>query len=64
MEITAPRFRQITTPATHHSIFTGWMFFMMPNQQHQSTEDAQQNSLQLQELGQFIPPPRHVLPVL
>jgi len=25
-------------PAPHHSGFTGWMPFLLPNQQHQSTE--------------------------
>ena len=35
----APRPRQITTPTPHHSIFTGQMLFLMPNQQRQSTED-------------------------
>jgi len=34
----APHPRQITTPAPHHSIFTGWMPFLPSNQQHQSTE--------------------------
>jgi len=35
----APRSRQITTPASHHSsFFTGRMPFLLPNQQHQSTE--------------------------
>jgi len=34
----APRSRQITTPTPHHSIFTGWMLFLTPNQQRQSTE--------------------------
>jgi len=29
---------QITTPAPHHSVFTGRMPFLLPNQQHQSTE--------------------------
>jgi len=33
----APRSRQITMPAPHHSLFTGWMPFLPPNQQHQST---------------------------
>jgi len=33
----APRSRQITTPTTHHSIFTGQMLFLTPNQQCQST---------------------------
>ena len=30
--------RQITTPASHHSVFTGRMPFLPPNQQRQSTE--------------------------
>ena len=34
----APRSRQTTTPAPHHSVFTGRMPFLPPNQQHQSTE--------------------------
>jgi len=34
----APRSRQITTPTPHHSIFTGQMPYLLPNQQHQSTE--------------------------
>ena len=34
----APRSRQITTPAPHRSVFTGWIPFLPPNQQHQSTE--------------------------
>jgi len=36
----APRSRQITTstPQKNHSIFTGWMLFLTPNQQCQSTE--------------------------
>jgi len=34
----APRCRQITTPTPHHPIFTGWMLFLTPNQQCQSTE--------------------------
>ena len=34
----APRSRQITTPALHHSVFTGQMPFLPPNQQCQSTE--------------------------
>ena len=34
----APRSRQITTPAPHHSVFTGRMPFLPPNQQHQSIE--------------------------
>ena len=34
----APRSRQITTPAAHHSVFTGQMPFLQPNQQCQSTK--------------------------
>jgi len=34
----APRSRQITTPAPHHSVFTGQMPFLPSNQQRQSTE--------------------------
>jgi len=34
----APRSRQITMPASNHSVFTGRMPFLPPNQQHQSTE--------------------------
>jgi len=34
----AARSRQITTPTPHHSIFTGRMPFMLPNQQCQITE--------------------------
>jgi len=34
----AHRSRQITTPAPHHSFFTGRMPFLPPNKQRQSTE--------------------------
>jgi len=34
----APRSRQITTSAPHHSVFTGRMPFLPPNKQRQSTE--------------------------
>jgi len=34
----APRSRQLTTPAAHHSVFTGRMPFLLPNQQRQNTE--------------------------
>ena len=37
----APRCRQITTPAHHTLFFTGRMPFLSPNQQHQSTEGTQ-----------------------
>ena len=39
----APRSRQITTPAPHHSVFTGRMPFLPPNQQRQSTEGTFSN---------------------
>jgi len=39
----APRCRQITTPTPHHSIFTGWILFLMHNQQCQSTEGKESN---------------------
>ena len=35
--------RQITTPAPHHSLFTGRMLFLPPNQQCQSTEGLLSN---------------------
>ena len=34
----APCSRQITMPTPHHSVFTGQMPFLPPNQQRQSTE--------------------------
>ena len=34
----APRSRQITTSTPHRSVFTDRMLFLLPNQQHQSTE--------------------------
>ena len=37
----APRSTQITTSTPHHSIFTGLMLFLTPNQQYQSTEGRQ-----------------------
>ena len=36
----APRSRQITMPAPTSQFFTGWMPFLPPNQQHQSTEGS------------------------
>jgi len=39
----APCSRQKTTPTSHHSIFTGRMLFLMPNQQCQSTEGNTKN---------------------
>ena len=43
----APRSRQITMPAPHHSVFTGQMPFLLPNQQHQSTEGAWRNAYKI-----------------
>jgi len=40
---TAPHSRQITTSTPHHSIFTGWMLFLMPNHQCQITEGNHHN---------------------
>jgi len=34
----ACHYRQITMPVPHQSVFTGWMTFLSPNQQHKSTE--------------------------
>jgi len=36
----APRSRQITTPAPHRSIFTRRMLFLTPDKQRQSTEGS------------------------
>ena len=33
--------RQITTPAPHHSFFTGWMPFLLSNQQHHTVRQQQ-----------------------
>jgi len=41
----AARSRQTTTPARHHSVFTGRMPFLQPNQQRQSTECTRGNQL-------------------
>jgi len=38
--------RQITTPAPHYSDFTGWMPFLPPNQQRQSTEGKSREDMQ------------------
>jgi len=43
-EQSAPRSRQITTPTPHHSIFTGRMLFLLPNQQCQSSESYRSTS--------------------
>jgi len=44
LNCTAPHPRQITTPASHYSIFTGRMPFLPLNQQHQSTEGHDNNN--------------------
>jgi len=36
----APRSRQMTMPVPHHTVFTGQMPFLPPNQQYQSTEGS------------------------
>jgi len=41
----APHSRQITTPAPHHSVFTGRMRFLPPNQQRESTEGTKPVSI-------------------
>jgi len=38
MQVCTSLNRQISTPASHHSVFTGRMPFLPPNQQRQSTE--------------------------
>jgi len=43
----APHSREITMPAPHHNFFTGWMPFLLPNHQRQSTEDKCYNMLQI-----------------
>jgi len=52
----APRCRQITTPAPSHSIFTDWMLLVTPNQQCQSTEGREagtNNSLHQESVRQL-----------
>jgi len=43
-KLSAPRFRQITTPTPHRSIFTGLILFLTPDQQRQSTEGNSRDS--------------------
>ena len=40
----APRSRQVTTPASHRSVFTGRIPFLSPNQQRQSTNNDNNNN--------------------
>jgi len=35
----APHPRQVTTPASHHSVFSGRMLFLSPNEQHESLRE-------------------------
>jgi len=44
MQQSAPCSTQTTTPTPHHSIFTGWMLVLTPNQQRQSTEGKINNN--------------------
>jgi len=49
----APRSRQITTPVPHHSVFTGRMPFLPPNQQRQSTEGKSTEGKVMKQLIRF-----------
>ena len=51
----APSSRQITMPAPHHSVFTGQMPFLPPNQQRQSTEGTQLQILSYITVMQSLP---------
>jgi len=42
--------RQTTTPTPHHSVFIGWMPFLLPNQQRQSTDKQAMKSKWLRYL--------------
>jgi len=55
----APRCRQITMPAPHHSFFTGRMPFLVPNQQRQSTEGLESTCMLHKQ--PFILIPKHSL---
>ena len=52
----APCSSQITTPVPHHSVFTGRMPFLPPNQQRQSTASFPEvtNETAIQREGQLI----------
>jgi len=43
-------YRQTTTPASHHSVFTGRMLFLTSNQQRQSTEGSSKHCFQLRQI--------------
>jgi len=63
----APRSKQITMPAPHHSVFTGRMPFLPPNQQRLSTEgtnitlsmQSKINSKSMASWSQFLGPVMH-----
>jgi len=40
MQIICTLLHTETMPASHHSVFTGWMLFLTPNQQCESTEGS------------------------
>jgi len=42
MQIICTSLQTDTMPVPHHSVFTGWMPFLPPNQQRQSTEGTAQ----------------------
>jgi len=60
----APRSRQITMPAPHHSVFTGRMPFLPPNQQRQSTEGNRFRDIAscLTKVADFDPPHLNLAP--
>jgi len=47
----APHSREITMPVSHHSVFTGRMPFLPPNQQCQSTEGNEFTTVILAKRG-------------
>jgi len=49
----APCCRQISTPVPQHSVFTGRMPFLMPNQQRQSTEGIRSTEMALEGHEKF-----------
>ena len=52
----APHSRQTTTPAPHHSVFTGRMPFLPPNQQHHSTEGLKLVQYRERKTASLMPP--------
>jgi len=51
----AHHYRQITTPAPRHSIFTRRMLFLTPNQQYRSTEGLPEDGQNYQRFFQLLP---------